>query len=199
MVKFSATAMAMAIAFGIVCSTALSSAPAPTVDFKATGASIAPAPVDKEIAAAIATASPTRVHHTIETLVNFKTRMTTNSMETDLAPGTGVLAAEAWIKEQFEAISKDCGGCLEVKEDSFILPGGVPMIDGSPSRVARDTKLVNVYAILRGTDPAQSKRIYLVTGHYDTRITNTTTTTASPPAPTTIPAAPPSALSPPAS
>ena len=73
------------------------------------------------------------------------------------------------------------------------------MIDGSPSRVARDTKLVNVYAILRGTDPAQSKRIYLVTGHYDTRITNTTTTTASPPAPTTIPAAPPSALSPPAS
>ncbi len=169
MLKLSVTA----IVLGMACVVALSSAPAQTVDFKATGAPIVPAPVDKEIAAAIATASPTRIHQTIETLVNFKTRMTTNSMETDLPPGTGVLAAEAWIKGQFEAISKDCGGCLEVKEDSFILPGGVPMIDGSPSRVARDTKLVNVYAILKGSDPAQSKRMYLVTGHYDTRITDT--------------------------
>jgi hypothetical protein len=30
----------------------------------------------------------------------------------------------------------------------------------------------NVYAILRGSDPAQAKRMYLVTGHYDTRETD---------------------------
>jgi Peptidase family M28 len=159
------------VSLGLVCGAGFLAAQA--VDFKATGAPIAPAPVDKEIAAAIAAASSEKIHQNIETLVNFKTRMTTNSVETDLAPGTGVLAAAAWIKEQFEAISKDCGGCLEVKEDSFIEPGGRPGLNGAPSRIAKDTKLVNIYAILKGTDPAQSKRMYLVTGHYDTRITDT--------------------------
>jgi hypothetical protein len=37
------------------------------------------------------------------------------------------------------------------------------------NRIPRPTELQNVYAILRGTDPVQSKRIYLVTGHYDSR------------------------------
>ena len=31
------------------------------------------------------------------------------------------------------------------------------------------TEIQNVYAILRGTDPEQAKRIFLVTGHYDSR------------------------------
>src|SRR5262249_56050825 len=37
------------------------------------------------------------------------------------------------------------------------------------ARIPQPAELQNVYAILRGTDPAQSKRIYLVTGHYDSR------------------------------
>jgi hypothetical protein len=155
------------VATGIALASA-GAAHAQNVDFKATGAPLVAAPVDKDIAAALRAASPEKIHQNIETLVNFKNRVTMSSMETNLPPGTGILAAAEYIKGQFEAISKDCGGCLEVKEDSFILPGST-----SPgSRVTKDTKLVNVYAILKGTDPAQAKRMYLVTGHYDTRVSD---------------------------
>ena len=34
-------------------------------------------------------------------------------------------------------------------------------------RIQKPTRMTNIYATLRGTDPAQSKRMVLVTGHYD--------------------------------
>lgn len=170
MLKCSPAIVVAVALFGL----SLTAAQSQELDFKATGAPLKPAPVDQQIAAAIATASPARIQQTIETLVNFKTRMTTSSMETDLPPGTGVLAAADWIKGQFDTISRECGGCLEVKEDIFMEPGGKPGMDAAPSRFSRDTKLINIYAILKGTDPAQSGRMYLVTGHYDTRITDMT-------------------------
>ena len=39
-------------------------------------------------------------------------------------------------------------------------------------RIPKPTQITNVYAILRGTDPAQAKRMVLVTGHYDSRNSN---------------------------
>ncbi|CAN5683655.1 M20/M25/M40 family metallo-hydrolase [soil metagenome] len=161
-----------ALATGIVMLCGASAGHTQKLDFLATGAPLKAAPVDKEIAAAIRAASPAKIHQNIETLVNFKNRMTTSSVETDLPAGTGILAAAEYIKGQFEAISKDCGGCLEVQEDVFMQPGS----SAPGSRITKDTKLVNIYAILKGTDPAQSKRMYLVTGHYDTRVIDMTNT-----------------------
>ena len=40
---------------------------------------------------------------------------------------------------------------------------------GPRDRIKEPTEIQNVYAILRGTDPEQAKRIFLVTGHYDSR------------------------------
>jgi hypothetical protein len=130
-------------------------------DYLLAGAPLAPAPADPAIAQAIAQISPQRIRHTIETLVSFGNRSTLSSMDTDLKPGTGVTAAADWIFAQFEGISKDCGGCLGVKRDTFTKEPG--------RRVTRPTTLTNVYAILRGSDPVASKRMYLVTGHYDSR------------------------------
>ncbi len=82
-----------------------------------------------------------------------------------------MLAASDWLKSQFEGYSQACGGCLEVKEDSFV----EQPLEGLPAyraRVVKPTPMRNVYAILRGTDPVAAKRMYLVTGHYDTRETN---------------------------
>jgi hypothetical protein len=156
------------LATALVLSTGLQMAGAQNLDFKSTGAPLKAAPVDREIAAALRAVSAEKIHQNIETLVNFKNRMTTSSMDTDLPPGTGILAAAAYIKAELEGYSKACGGCLEVKEDVFIQPAS----DTPGSRVTKDTKLINIYAILKGTDPAQAKRMYLVTGHYDTRVTN---------------------------
>jgi hypothetical protein len=86
-------------------------------------------------------------------------------METDLAPGTGIKAAADWIAAEFESISAACHSCLDVKRDEFTEPGS----DAVNSRIRKDTKLSNIYAVLKGTDPAESARRVLVTGHYDSR------------------------------
>jgi hypothetical protein len=143
------------------------------LDFESVGAPLAPAPVDPKIAAALQEISAARIHATIEKLVSFNSRNTLSSMATDLKPNTGVLAAADWIHGQFQAISTACSNCLEVKDDIFTYTPPEPDPTGRKSRFAGPTKLHTVYAVLRGSDPAQAKRMYLITGHYDTRNSDT--------------------------
>src|SRR5580658_9975577 len=117
--------------------------------------------VDDRIAAALKQVSAERIRLNIEKLVSFGTRSTISAQDRAAAgAGRGVGAAREWIKSEFERYSKDCGGCLEVKEDSFTQP---PV-----ERVKEPTQLSNIYAVLKGTDP--KPHIVLVTGHYDSRI-----------------------------
>lgn len=129
---------------------------------------IRPAPADPAIASALNQVSPDSIRTTIEKLVSFGNRNTLSSMETDLKPGTGINAAADWIESEFKRISAGCNNCLEVRRDEFIEQ---PQ-PGPRSRILKPTKLTNVYAILRGTDAAQSQRMVLVTGHYDSRVTD---------------------------
>ena len=131
----------------------------------ATWSQIAPAPADPAIAAAISSISPDQVHADIEKLVSFGNRSTLSSMDTDLPPGTGINAAADWIFAEFTRISQGCGGCLEVKRDDYMEPAN----SAANSRVKRETRLQNIYAVLKGNDPAQANRYVLVTGHYDSR------------------------------
>jgi peptidase M28-like protein len=115
---------------------------------------------DPQISAALHDISAARIQQTIEKLVSFGTRQTLSS-DMPASSGKGASAAAAWIQSEFERYSKDCGGCLEVKTDEFTQEPG--------PRVPQPTKLTNVYAVLRGTDPANAGRVVLVTGHYDSR------------------------------
>src|ERR1700748_3285914 len=135
-----------------------------TRDLDAVGAPIRPAPADPVIAHALQQISQQRIQHTIETLVGFHTRNTLSSMEKSLPDGQGINAAADWIESELKRYSTDCGGCLEVRRDTFT--------ESPQSRIPQPTTITNVYAILRGSDPAQSKRMYLVTGHYDSRNTD---------------------------
>jgi len=139
-------------------------------DLDATGSPILRAPVDPRIAAALSHISAAEIQHTIETLVSFHTRSTLSSMATDLPKGEGATAAAEWIEGELKQYSAACGGCLEVKTDTFVQPAG----PGPNARIPKPTTITNVYAVLRGTDPAQAKRVILVTGHYDSRITDVT-------------------------
>jgi hypothetical protein len=120
---------------------------------------------DPDVLHALHNISADRIRQTISRLVDFRTRNTLSSMDTDLPPNTGVTAAAKWIEQQFTAISEGCHGCLEVKTDTFTEPAD----SGPHSRIHVPTTITNVYAILRGSDPAQARRMYLVTGHYDSR------------------------------
>ena len=130
---------------------------------------VQPAPADPQIAAALKQISPERIQATIEKLVSFKNRSTLSSNDQEMiAQGLGVTAAAKWIQQEFENYSKACGGCLQVKTDAFTQPVA--------PRVPTPTPLTNVYAVLQGSDPENAKRIYLVTGHYDSRNSDTLNT-----------------------
>ena len=121
---------------------------------------------DRQIAAALQQISAQRIQENIAKLVSFGTRLTLSAQDPEsIAKGRGIGAAREWIKSEFERYSKECGGCLEVKTDSFTEQ---PM-----ERIPTATEITNVYAVLKGTDPAQAKRVVLVTGHYDSRNSDT--------------------------
>lgn len=145
--------------------------PAAKVDFEVAGAPLGADAVDPQIAAALKLVSAERIEDNIERLVSFSNRSTISSLDTDLKPGTGVLAASDWIKAQFESSSNACGGCLEVEFDAWVEPPGQSFGSGPP-RIVKPTPMRNVVAILKGSDPVAAKRMYLVTGHYDTRETD---------------------------
>jgi len=141
--------MLVGLVLSALSTTALSQAPQPKAEsLKA----------DPQISRLLKQVSPQKIQDTDQHLVGFHTRLT---VSTDLPAesGKGVLAAAAWIQQQFEAISKDCGGCLEVKPYTFT--------QEASARVPKATEITDVYAVLRGTDEANAKRIYVVTGHYD--------------------------------
>ncbi len=121
---------------------------------------------DSRIAAALTQVSAQHIQSNIEKLVGFGTRLTLSAQDpASIAAGHGIGAAREWIKSEFEKYSKDCGGCLEVKTDSFL--------QEPADRIPTATQITNVYAVLKGSDAEGAKRIVLVTGHYDSRNSDT--------------------------
>jgi hypothetical protein len=121
---------------------------------------------DARTADAIRQVSPDHIRQTIEKLVSFGNRSTISAQdEESIKAGKGIGAAREWIKAEFERYAKACGGCLEVKSDTFIAPPA--------DRIPKETEITNVYAVLKGSDPKQADRIVLVTGHYDSRNSDT--------------------------
>ena len=130
--------------------------------------------VDPRIASALQQVSPARIQANIQKLVSFHNRSTLSAQDAaSIAAGRGIGAAREWIKSEFAQYSRDCGGCLEVKEDSFL--------QTPADRIPRPTQITNIYAVLKGTDSESAKRVVLVTGHYDSRNSdNLNTTDAAP-------------------
>jgi len=101
--------------------------------------------------------SAERIEADIRTLAGFGTRNTMSETESDTR---GIGAARRWIKTEFDRISEACGGCLEVSTQSTI-------VTATDSRLTKDTEVVNVIAILRGTtDP---NRYVIMSGDIDSR------------------------------
>jgi hypothetical protein len=97
-----------------------------------------------------------------ETLVAFGTR---NIFSEDQGPKRGITAARDWIEAQFRAIAGTSYGRMSVSLDTFLQKA-----DGK--RVVRDVNLSNVLAVLKGSE--DSTRTYVISCHYDSRITDVT-------------------------
>ncbi|WP_128545829.1 M20/M25/M40 family metallo-hydrolase [Larkinella soli] len=106
----------------------------------------------------------------IEKLVSFGTRHTLSST-TD--PRRGIGAARRWILSKFQQYAKQSNGRLTAQIDSWTLqPDG--------RRIDKPVEMGNVMATLKGTDP-NDNRIFLVSGHLDSRVTDVMNRTADAP------------------
>jgi len=131
---------------------------------------IAPVPADPQIAAALHQISAARIQATIEKLVGFQNRSTLSAQDpSSIAAGKGIGAARDWIQAELAGYSKACGGCLEIKTDTFR--------EGPVDRIPQPIEITNVYAVQKGTNPGEAGRIVLVTGHYDSRNSENLNTT----------------------
>lgn len=111
-----------------------------------------------------------RIESDVRALAGFGTRHT---LSDTVSSTRGIGAARRWIYDEFQRISRECGGCLEVSYVSEIIPGD------AQSRIPADTRVVNVVAIQRGqTDPG---RYVIIQGHYDSRVTGALNDTADAP------------------
>ena len=113
---------------------------------------------DAQLAAIADAVDAQALHATIEKLVGFGTRHT---LSDTVSPTRGIGAARRWTKARFEAISRECGGCLEIVTPSQTVTG---------KRAPNGVEIVDVVAIQRGTsDPG---RVVAITGHIDSRVTD---------------------------
>lgn len=102
--------------------------------------------------------SSERIEIDVRTLANFETR---NTFSDTVSNKRGIGAARRWIKSEFETISKECNNCLDV----FYQKDFVRTNEGE--RIAKDTWIVNVAAIQKGTK--FPNRYIIMTGDIDSR------------------------------
>ena len=106
----------------------------------------------------------------INKLVSFGTRSTL-STTTDNKKGIG--AAREWVASKFNEYAKNTNGRMTVELDKWTLAA-----DGKRIDVTAD--MGNAMAILHGTDTSD-KRIFIISGHMDSRVTDVMNRTADAP------------------
>jgi Zn-dependent M28 family amino/carboxypeptidase len=123
------------------------------------GRLVIPQVPEKALRDLIRQVDPDRLEATVSRLVAFGTRHTLSSQDD---PVRGIGAARDWIFDQMNAIAATSDGRMTVQKQTFVQPVA--------ARIPTPTVITNVIATITGTtDP---HRIYVVTGHYDSRITD---------------------------
>jgi len=118
----------------------------------------------------VAASSPERIESDIRQLVSYGTRNTLSDTTSDTR---GIGVARRWIKAEFDRISAECGGCLEVFYQRNLVPA-----EGN-RRIPEDTWVVNVVAIQRGTQ--HPDRYVIMSGDIDSRASSGTDATTDAP------------------
>jgi len=130
----------------------------------------APARRDPVIEAVVREVSVKNIEASVRKLAGFRTRHTLSETTSD---DRGIGAARRWIKGELDRYNREAGGRLEVTLDEFTAPAG--------RRLPRPTQIVNVVATLPGTQPEARDRIYVVSGHYDSRASDVNDATSDAP------------------
>ena len=133
------------------------------------GQPIAPQKPDAELRRLLREISRAQLESTVQKLVGFGTRHTLSS-QTD--PQRGIGAATKWVFDTLSGYAAASGGRMTVELQTFTQPA-------TPPRVPADTQMTNVVATLRGS--TSPERVYLVSGHLDSRVTDVLNATSDAP------------------
>ncbi len=121
-----------------------------------------PPQVDLRIYDIIDAVSADRIETDIRKLAGFGTR---NTFSDTVSDTRGIGAARRFIKAEFEKISSDCDGCLDVfYQKDFVTKEG-------NNRVPKDAWVVNVVAVQKGTK--YPNRYIIMSGDIDSRASDT--------------------------
>lgn len=125
---------------------------------------------DPQIANMVAAVSQDSLKSYIDKLVSFGTRST---LSTQSSTKEGIGAARNWVLQKFNEFAKNSGGRMTAIIDTVTIPA-----DGR--RIDKPVLLGNVMATLKGTDP-NDKRIFIISGHLDSRVTDVMNRTSAAP------------------
>ncbi|MGW6015893.1 M20/M25/M40 family metallo-hydrolase [Streptomyces sp. NPDC055210] len=113
----------------------------------------------RELRALLREIDPDRIEATVRTLVSFGTRHTLSTQDD---PARGIGAARDWILAQLLSYAATSGGRMTAELQSYVQ-------EPAP-RIPTATRITNVLATLRGS--VTPERVYVVSGHYDSRVTD---------------------------
>jgi peptidase M28-like protein len=114
---------------------------------------------DRELRAMLREIDPNRIGAIVTRLAAFGTRHTLSTQDD---PARGIGAARDWIFEQLSAYAAASGGRMTVALQSYV--------QQPANRIPVPTRITNIVATLRGD--SEPHRVYVVTGHYDSRVTD---------------------------
>ncbi|KAI0642539.1 Zn-dependent exopeptidase [Trametes meyenii] len=128
---------------------------------KGPGSALVPQSPSSELRAVLPQVDPKRVEAIITKLVSFGTRHTLSN-QTD--PVRGIGAARDWLAAEMRSIAR---GARQGTNVTITVPS---YIQQPASRIPTPTNISDVVATIRGaSDP---DRVYVITGHYDSRVTD---------------------------
>src|SRR6266581_4445533 len=113
-------------------------------------------PHNPQIARLVSEIDARNIERTIRKLVSFGTR---NTLSEQSDPNRGIGAARDWLYGEFQKAAAQSNGRMTVEKQTFEQP--------KAARVPQPTMLTNIVVTLKGTQPESEKRMYVVSGHYD--------------------------------
>ncbi len=123
---------------------------------KPSASSLPAARLNREIVDIVREIDARNIERTIRKLVSFGTR---NTLSEQNDPNRGIGAARDWLYAEFQKAAAQSNGRMTVEKQTFEQP--------KAARVPQPTMLTNIVATLKGTQPESEKRMYVVSGHYD--------------------------------
>jgi hypothetical protein len=123
------------------------------------GVELVPQATDEDVACMLDEISPENIEAIITKLVSFGTRHT---LATFNSSTRGIHAARDWIASEMRGYAEESDGKMTVRVQSYLQP--------IASRIPFPVVISNVITTVRGSETPE--KVYVMTGHYDSRVTD---------------------------